>query len=106
MVTPLTTPHQPTRFVDRAGRQIFYWYPESDTVDLATLEISLDNGVTWRATTLRTDPNGVEAPSLLVAGPDAALGTADVQLAASTWVVARIVDNPEVEISRGRIDVR
>lgn len=92
----------------RDGRKYFYWTVLSDDVDLGPVQVQVGGAGTW-LDTVATDPDTDGHPRyrMLIAGPDAALGDAALQIGqiGTVWFRARIVDNPEIEISTSSITI-
>lgn len=88
----------------RAGRE--YYNLEISTVPaVASWEASFDGGTTWAAGTPAT-VDGVSVIQWLVAGPDAALGSAVKQISASVSPIIRATSTPEIVVRDApRIDV-
>lgn len=101
MAVPVDSPMKHSTVLPRDGRQWFYWYPSNDTA----VEVQIGGIGPWLATTAKTDPNGVAAYAMLVAGEIAAVGSATLVLPVGrTWIRAREVGT-EIDVDdRGFID--
>lgn len=78
------------------GREYYKLQITTQPAVVAGWEASFDGGNTWFA---GTDAGG-GVTQWLVAGPQATLGAAVVQLAASTVPMIRCLENPEVIVER------
>ena len=71
-------------------------------IPLSGWEASFDRGVTWDATVVR-NLEDEDWATWLVAGADAAVGTAVAVITRNTQPLVRAIDNPEILVDRAPV---